>query len=220
VRGGSQSFSIRRRGARALSLASCLTAGAALIAGCGGGSPQTHGEKKASYAVEVVHASFPRNQAVAKPATLEIEVHNSGAHAVPNLTVSLDSLNYRSNYPGLADALRPVWAIERGPGPVAKPPVQSQEVSIPGGGQTAYVNTWALGALAAGATRTFTWNVVAVKPGAHVVHYTIAAGLGGNAKATGKVTGSLTADVASEPPATHVDPSTGKVVSGTSYGKS
>jgi hypothetical protein len=189
-----------------------------IVAGCGGGSPQTHGEKKASYAVEIVRASFPRSQAVAKPATLELEVRNSGSHTVPNLTVSLDSLNYRSNYPGLADALRPTWAIERGPGPVAKPSVESQEVSIPGGGQTAYVNTWALGRLAAGATRTFTWNVVAVKAGSHVVHYTVAAGLGGNAKATGKVTGSLTADVASEPPATHVDPSTGKVVAGTSYG--
>ena len=60
---------------------------------------------------------------------------------------------------------------------------ESQEVSPPGGGETAYVNTWALGPLDAGSTRTFVWQVVPVKAGLHTVHYTVAAGLAGKANA-------------------------------------
>ena len=45
------------------------------------------------------------------------------------------------------------------------------------------MNTWALGALAPGKTRTFIWHVVPVKAGAHTVHYSVAAGLAGKAKA-------------------------------------
>jgi len=141
-------------------------ASVALATGCGGGSRQDAGEKSASYDVEVVRASFPKAQAVARPATLELQVRNSGSNNVPNLAVSLDSLNYRSNFAGLADASRPVWAIEQGPGAVAKPPVESQEVSLPGGAGTAYVSTWALGPLPAGRTQTFTWRAPGCAAGA------------------------------------------------------
>jgi hypothetical protein len=195
-----------------------------LVAGCGGGSRQDVGEKGASYDVEVVRASFPTKQAVARPATLELQVRNAGSRTIPNLAVSLDSLNYRATHPELADPSRPAWAVEHGPGPGANPPVESQEVSVPGGGQTAYVNTWALGPLAAGRTQTFTWRVVPVKAGRHTVHFAVAAGLAGKARARsrsaaahppGAVVGTLNADVAGAPPATHVDPRTGKVVTGT-----
>jgi hypothetical protein len=96
--------------------------------------------------------------------------------------------------------------------------VESQEVSVPGGGQTAYLNTWALGPLPAGRTQTFTWRVVPVKPGVHTVHYAVAAGLAGNAKARltagGAVHGQFKVSIAAAPPTTHVDPSTGRVVPG------
>jgi hypothetical protein len=112
-----------------------------------------------------------------------------------------------------------VWVVEEGPGTPAKLPVQSQAVSPPGGGQTAYVNTWALGPLKAGASRTFTWKVVPVKAGSHTVHLRVAAGLAGNARATlnggGPVARSFTAQIAPAPPIAHVDPHTGKVVPGT-----
>jgi hypothetical protein len=199
-------------------LLACAAVGVLLAAGCGGGTRQDHGERSASYALEVVHASFPSTQAIARPAKLELEVRNSGSHAVPELAISLDSLNYRSNYPGLADRLRPTWVIERGPGTSAKLPVESQEVSIPGGAQTAYVNTWALGRLPAGRTARFVWSVVPVKSGTKTVHYTLSAGLGGKARArlanSGPASGKLTADIAGAPPDTHVDPATGKVVTG------
>jgi len=194
-------------------LAACA---AAALAGCGS-SEQTAHEPKARFPMEVVRASFPSRQAVARPATLELVVRNTGSRALPNVAVSLDSFYYVSNYPHLADRHRPVWAIEQGPGPIAKPPVQTQEVSVPGGGQTAYVNTWAFGRLAPGATRTFTWHVVPVKPGPWTVHYRLAAGLAGNARAvasSGSLQGALAVDVAGAPPKTHVDPHTGKVVPG------
>jgi hypothetical protein len=198
-------------------LASLVTAG-----GCGGGSRQDAGEKSASYEVEVVRASFPSKQAVARPATLKLRVRNAGSRTIPTIAISLDSLSYRSTHPELADPSRPAWAVEHGPGPGANPPVESQEVSVPGGAQTAYVNTWALGPLAAGRTQTFTWHVVPVKPGKHTVHFAVAAGLAGKARARssgahpgGAVTGTLSADVAGAPPTTHVDPRTGKVVTGT-----
>lgn len=176
--------------------------------------------------MRVVRASFPSVQAVARPATLEIEVKNTGTHAVPDVAVTLDSLQYVSDYPGLAARSRPVWAVERGPGAAAHPPVETQEVSVPGGGETAYVNTWALGRLGAGQTRTFRWDVIAVKPGRHTVQYRIAAGLSGKAKATvssgrvgigpafGSISGSFGVQIASAPPRTHVNPQTGKVTPG------
>jgi hypothetical protein len=134
------------------------------------------------------------------------------------VAITVDSFNYKSNYPGLADNRRPIWAIEQGPGVNAKPPVESEEVSQPGSGQTAYLNTWALGALPAGKTRTFVWKVIPVKPGAHTVTYAVNAGLAGKAKARlaggGPATGKLTVNIAGSPPVTHVDPKTGKVVTG------
>lgn len=204
---------------RRRALAGALAVGGAIavaLAGCGS-SEQTAFEPKGSFRMEVVRASFPFEQAVARPATLEIVVRNSGSRSVPDVAVSLDSFYYVSSYPRLADHRRPVWAIEQGPGPIAKPPVESQEVSVPGGAQTAYVNTWALGRLAPGGTRTFTWHVVPVKPGPWTVHYRLAAGLAGNARAVaaaGSLQGTLSVHVASAPPKTHVNPQTGKVVPG------
>ena len=198
--------------------AACVVLSASLLlSACGGGTREDAGEPKASFDVKVLRASFPRSQAVARPATFVLEVQNTGTRAVPDVAVSVDSFNYTSNYAGLADDKRPIWAIERGPGPKAEPPVESQEVSIPGGGQTTYVNTWALGRLAPGQRQTFVWKVVAVKPGVHTVHYTFAADLAGKAKAlpsAGSLHGALTVDVAPAPPATHVNPDTGRAEPG------
>jgi hypothetical protein len=110
-----------------------------------------------------------------------------------------------------------VWVIDEGPGPQPPTPVESQAVSPPGGGQTAYVNTWALGPLAAGSTETFEWRVIPVKAGRYTVHYTVAAGLAGRARAVasaGALTGALTAEIAGRPPARHVNPATGRVEPG------
>lgn len=195
-----------------------VLAAAMLVSGCGGGSRQDAHEVARTYDVEVLKASFPSKQAVARPADLELEVKNTGSRAVPNVAVTVDSFNYKSNYPGLADNRRPIWAIEQGPGVNAKPPVESEEVSQPGSGQTAYLNTWALGALPVGQTRTFVWRVIPVKPGTHTVSFAVGVGLAGKAKTRlaggGPATGKLTVNIAGSPPLTHVDPKTGKVVTG------
>jgi hypothetical protein len=189
-----------------------------MLTGCGGGSRQDAGERKGTFQMKVAKASFPTKQAVARPATLMIRVQNSGPHAVPNVAVTVDSFLYTSNVSELAANKRPIWAIERGPGAIAKPPVQSVEVSQPGSGQTAYVNTWALGPLGAGASETFAWHVVAVKAGTYTVHYAVAAGLSGNAKARlasgGPLQGQFRVKIAGKPPLMHVDPRTGKLVPG------
>lgn len=188
-----------------------------VMAGCGG-TRQDAGEPSGTFEMAIVRASFPASQSVARPAMLELQVRNSGTRALPNVAVTVDSFNYASDFQQLADDKRPIWAIERGPGATASPPVETQEVSSPGGDQTAYVNTWALGRLAPGQTRTFAWKVMPVKPGLHTVHFSFAAGLAGKAKAElaggGPVQGQFTVSIAGKPPASHVNPSTGRVEAG------
>jgi hypothetical protein len=188
------------------------------VGGCGG-ARQDANEPKGTFAMKVVRASFPAKQAIARQTQLELAVRNTGTRTAPAVAVTLDSFYYTENYPELAANKRPIWVVESGPGPRAKRPVQSQAVSPPGGGQTVYVSTWALGPLAPGQTQTFRWRVAPVKAGVHTVHYSVAAGLAGNARAAlasgGPVQGQLTADVAAAPPKTHVDPATGRVVAGT-----
>jgi hypothetical protein len=189
-----------------------------LASGCGG-ARQDAGEHTGTYAMKVLSARFPARQSVARPSLFSVQVRNTGSATAPNVAITLDSFYYTENFPELAANKRPIWVIERGPGPQPKPPVQSQEVSQPGGAGTVYVNTWALGPLAPNASRTFSWSVVPVKAGIYTVRYRIAAGLSGKAKAQlaggGPAQGQLTASIAPAPANTHVDPSTGRVVAGT-----
>jgi hypothetical protein len=193
---------------------------AALVAsGCGAGARQDAGEQHRTYRLRLGSVSFQPKQSISKQAALRISVSNPENRAVPNVAVTIDSFSYVNDYPELASSRRPIWVIEQGPGTPPSRPVQSQAVSPPGGGQTAYVNTWALGPLAAGATRTFEWKVIPVKAGKHQLHYELAAGLAGRAKAAPpsggrRLTGALTAEISPAPPSRHVDPATGRVVAG------
>jgi hypothetical protein len=204
--------------ARAPLAAALLAACVPLLAACGGGSRMDAHEPSGTFAMRVVRARFPIRQTLARLTPLELVVRNVGTQTVPNVAVTLDSLLYTEHFPELAANKRPVWVVERGPGAIASPPVETQEVSQPGGGQTAYVNTWALGALLPGASRAFRWLLAPVKPGAHVVHYTVAAGVAGKARASTQsglpVQGSLPALIGPAPPVTHVNPATGKVEPG------
>jgi hypothetical protein len=190
---------------------------AAAAGGCGA-ARQDKGEPQRSFAMRVVRASFPARQSIAKLADLELAIENAGSRTAPNVAVSLDSFYYTENFPHLAADKRPIWVVESGPGVVPKSFVETQSVTPPGGGQTAYVSTWALGPLAPGRVRVFKWRVAPVKAGTHTVHYTVAAGLAGKAKAQlangNPVRGSLVANVAPAPGPVHVDPQTGRVVAG------
>jgi hypothetical protein len=186
-----------RRGTRAVLATSVV---ALAVAGCGGGEPQDKNEPSGTFPMNVVHADFPKSQSLAKQEALTIAVKNTGTQEIPNLAVTVDSFSTRSQQQGLADPERPVWIVDEGPT----------------GGTTAYTNTWALGKLAPGKTRTFTWKVTAIEPGTHTVKYRVAAGLNGKAKA--KVNGqddfqgSFTVAVSGKPAQSHVDPDTGQVI--------
>jgi len=186
-----------------------------LVAGCGGGAKQTVGEPEHTYKIEVPEITFKPEQAIGRPAKMRIKVRNADKKTIPNIAVTLDSFYYTEKYPELASTQRPIWVVEKGPGAPPQAPVQSQAVSPPGGGQTAYDNTWALGSLAPGHTQLFEWTVIPVKSGVHHVNVEISAGLAGQAKATlpngGVLRARFRSEIAPAPPSRHVNPSTGRV---------
>lgn len=170
------------------------------------------------YAVRIVKASFPSHQMVTRPTALTIAVRNTSGRRMPELAITLDSLFYLEKYPHLSDARRPIWALDLGPGPRSPRPVASNAIDPAYGGATAYVNTWALGPLGPGATRTFTWQLTPLKPGLHQVRYTVAGGLSGKARAVladgATPTGRFVVDISSQPGKSHVNPETGGLVAG------
>ena len=173
---------------------------ALLLVGCGGGQRQDAKEPKGTFDVDVVKDSFPLQQHIAKQSRLRIAIRNTGDKTVPNVAVTVKGLSRHDSQPGLADPNRSIWIIDAGPR----------------GGDTAYVGTWALGALRPGATRTFEWRVTPTKSGVYDVRYEVAAGLNGKAKARTssgqKPSGSFTVRVSGQPADARVDPRTGRVV--------
>jgi hypothetical protein len=203
------------RNARRVAAVACAAGALVAIAGCGG-TRQDANEKDATYTVEVVKASFPQRQHLAQPETMQIVVRNTSRARIPNIGVTLgdeqgeEALTTRSDQAGLADPSRPVWIVDRGPLNAGGPGYN------PEGGSTAYVNTWALGGLPAGATKSFVWKVTPVKAGSHTVKYRVNAGLDGKAKAQlaggGAPEGAFDVDVEQAPAQARVDPKTGKVI--------
>jgi hypothetical protein len=183
-------------------LLSVALAGALLVgAGCGGGSErQDADEPKGTFAVDVVEAEFPESQRLAKQATMRIRVRNDADRAIPNVALTVDGFSRRSDQAGLSDPQRPVFIVDDGPR----------------GGVTAYTNTWALGRLAPGKTKTFEWRVTPVRPGSYDISYRVAAGLDGKARAQldggGRPEGSFKVTVARKPSQSRVDPDTGEVI--------
>jgi hypothetical protein len=168
----------------------------AVVSGCGGGARQDANEPHGKYQVEVTTARFPSTQRLAQHTHLVIAIRNAGNHTIPDVAVTVCNVTCKAsaqsgsgtgaaafaenlNMTGLAAPARPVWIVDRPPGPCQ----YSCQSGGPGGAVTAYSNTWALGRLKPGATATFDWDVTAIKPGRHVIEYAVAAGLNGYAKA-------------------------------------
>ena len=183
---------------------SCIAAAALLASsasGCGGsGEMQDANEAAGDYTVAISQASFPRRQGLGESSKLKITVQNVGTQEIPNVTMTVNGLNYRTTEPGVADPVRPFWVVNIGPI----------------NGTTAYVNTWALGPLAAGAERQFVWSLSATQPGTRTIEYRAGAGLNGKARAVtadgGVPAGTLTVNVTRRPQDSSVDPATGQVV--------
>jgi hypothetical protein len=212
------------------SIGGCVATGAlsVTLAACGGGSRQDAHEPSGNFPVAVQQASFPVHQSLAQQAHLVIKVRNADSrHTIPDIAVTITDDDYGTSaqafayrlsspsLPELAYPSRPVWIIDRGPETTAGKCAYSCQQGGPGGGVTGYANTWALGPLAPGHTATFDWAVTAVHSGTHVVHYRVAAGLNGKAKAVlsggGTPEGSFQVTIAGTPEQSYVNDS-GQVV--------
>ena len=155
----------------------CLLA----VAGCGGGERQDENEPEGNFAVEVVRATFPEDQKLAKSSDMVVTVRNAGDDTIPNIAVTVNGFDKRKNNPDLADASRPVFALNGVQVEIAGFP-EAKDAS-PRGCDTAFVNTWACGPLKPDQQKTFRWSVTAVQAGPFKVDWRVAAGLDGNAKA-------------------------------------
>src|SRR3954452_23298675 len=214
---------------------------AAGVASCGG-SRQDANEPEGNFPVAIVSADFPSKQALAQNTNLTLAVSNSGDKTIPDLSITIfttsnastsdtgatttgttstgtsstteelptsqGSFSVRSEQEGLAIPFRPVWILETG-----YPKLEGQTASA--GAEAAQTDTFAFGALPAHQTKRIVWNVTPVQPGTYTVHYRVAAGLEGKAKAVtadGSVPeGEFVVRISSAPPQTRVDDS-GQVV--------
>jgi hypothetical protein len=187
-----------------------------LVSGCGGSPRQDEDEPSGSYRLEVAGARFPASQSIAQTALMVVRVRNADSKAAPNVAVTVETdpakagsgtvaFGQRVDDDRLSDPERPVWVVDEGPK----------------GGDSAATNTWALGRLAAGATKTFTWKVTAVEPGDYTIKYRISPGLNGKAKLAsgGRTEGSFKVTIDDKPVPARVDDD-GNVVRGEAPGAS
>jgi hypothetical protein len=167
-----------RRALKARSVAAlCLLA----AAGCGGGERQDKNEPEGNFPVEVVEAKFPQSQKLAKSSDLIVTVRNAGRETIPNIAMTVNGFDRRKKDPDLADASRPVFALNGVQVEIAGFP-EAKDAS-PRGCDTAYVNTWACGPLKPNQQKTFRWSVTAVQAGEFKLKWRVTAGLDGKAKA-------------------------------------
>jgi hypothetical protein len=219
-------------------LAALLAAG---VASCGG-TRQDANEPSGNFPVSIVSADFPSKQTLAQNTNLTLAVSNSGNDTIPNLAITIftasnanpnadetktteatgtgtastaedlptvqGSFSVRSEQQGLAIPFRPVWILEEG-----FPKLEGQTASA--GAEAAQTDTYAFGPLAPHQTRHMVWNVTPVQGGTYTVHYRVAAGLEGKAKAVtadGSVPeGEFVVRISTAPPQTRVNDS-GQVV--------
>ena len=182
------------QGLRALALVGALSAG---LAGCGGGERQDANEKGGTYKVEVVDAKFPAKQSIAQTTEMKIRVRNADTKPLPFVAVTIETKPKQETGGApqafsadiqdskVSDRSRPIWIVDEGPK----------------GGDSAYTNTWGLGPLPAGATKTFRWKVTAVKAGDYTIGYSVSPGLNGKAKAAaGAGKGKFKVNITDTPP--------------------
>ncbi len=213
-------------------LAALMAAG---IASCGGGERQDVDEPEGDFPVQIVSADFPSKQQLAQNTNLTLGIENTGDNTIPDLAITIftssntntgesgggtttpatgtttgasnlptsqGSFSVRSEQPGLAIPFRPVWILEEG-----FPKLEGQTASA--GAEAAQTDTFSFGALAVNQTKRIVWNVTPVQAGTFTVHYRVAAGLQGKAKAVtadGSVPeGEFVVRISSAPPQTRVN---------------
>jgi hypothetical protein len=218
-----------RRVRQRLGIGLLITLSAVAFSACGGGERQDADEPEGEFPVQIVSADFPSGQQLAQNTDLTLAVENSGERTIPDLAITIftssntstgksadtgnlptsqGSFSVRSEQPDLAIPFRPVWILEAG-----YPKLEGE--TAPAGAEAAQTDTFGFGPLAPNQTRRMVWNVTAVQAGTFTVHYRVAAGLQGKAKAVtadGSVpAGEFVVRISSEPPQTRVTGS-GQVV--------
>src|SRR3954452_15274767 len=190
------------QGGRGVRVAGAMALSAALLVSACGGKRQDASEPSGNFKVEVVKASFPDNQKLAKRSVMEIQVKNVDSKTIPDISVTVNSFDRRENDSQLADTSRPTFIVNTGPG----------------GGETANQNTSALGPLRPGQTKTFRWSVTAVHAGPYKVSYEISAGLYGKARAVDSSGaaphGTFSGTISNAPPNSRVNFENGTSVEG------
>jgi hypothetical protein len=181
--------------------------------GCGD-ERQDANAPSGQFDVDVTDASFPAKQQVAEPSTFKLAVENTGDRAVPDLAVTVDTdpgqegqapvaFGQSTDDPALAASARPVWVVDEGPV----------------GGESAYTNTWAVGPLEEGRSRTVEWKLTAVKAGTYTVNWRVSPSLEGDVSlGDGRTSGSFDVTIRDEPVPARVDDD-GEVVRGEEAGR-
>lgn len=199
----------------------------ATLAACGGGSSEFANEPSGKFPVSVTRSSFPNRQHISKRTDLVLGLRNSGKKSVPALAITVwtgetkadGSFNIRLDNPQLANPSRPVWILEnKYPKLLGNGVTLSNVEKAPSAGaETALTDTYSFGPLKPGKSKVIDWRVTPATTGTYTVHYLVAAGLGGQAKAVttagGPVKGEFVVTIGSKPPQTCVLPN-GEVVSG------
>jgi hypothetical protein len=153
-----------RRTLPTASVLAALACGVGLTA-CGSEAKIVDASDGRPFAVSA-KATFAKSQRLANVEELRVTVTNEDTRALPDVAVVLSGLgreiSVADNGAGrTADPRRPVWIVD----------------APPAGGQTAYAGTSALGRLAAGARRTFVWQLTPVVAGTHRLTWRVAAAL-------------------------------------------
>jgi hypothetical protein len=203
-----------------------LGAGAG-VAGCGGGQRQDATEPSGNFPVQVTSAKFPNHQSLAESSYLVLAVKNAGSQTIPDLAVTINtvakgtpdvkspatstgsgqgSFNIRVDEPNLASHFRPVWVLEQHyPKLITNRfPLDKIEKAPTAGAEAAQTDTFQFGSLPSGDTKDIVWRVTPVRAGTYTVHYEVAAGLTGKAKAVtpdgSPVKGEFVATISAKPP--------------------
>jgi hypothetical protein len=197
--------------ARGAVAAAALAALAAVAAGCGG-DRQDADEPSGQFRVQVTAAHFPARQSLSQESLLRIAVRNADRRSLPDVAVTVETRPKGSSGTApeafgaadtgdtrLADDARPVWILD----------------DQPANGETAYTNTWALGTMSPGETKTFRWKLLPVKAGRYTVAWHVSPGLDGKARAARgeRVRGTFDVTILNKPVPARVDDK-GNVVRG------
>jgi hypothetical protein len=186
-----------------------------IVSACGNDKPrQDADEPSGNFPVSVNAAKFPTDQRLAETSDLRLEIENTGNEQVPDLAVTIytgdekggGSFATRSDQTGLADPNRPVWILESGFPKLltsADESVKDIDAAPSAGADVAQTDTFAFGPLDAGESKDIVWRVTPVEAGTYTIHYELAAGLNGKAKAVTEdgspVTGEFVVTITSKP---------------------